>query len=174
MKITPTTIADLPVIRVLFGAAIRYQQHKFGKGWQGLDEVQLIGEIGETLHWKIMEGDQLAAFFAIAFSDELVWDERDADPAVYLHRIVTNPAFRGRGYVNPITAWAEEYGRERGKQLVRLDTDVDNLKLNDYYRQCGYAFRGVKQFMDSDRSNPLIPQHYFGSGLSLYERRIRE
>ncbi|HET6255788.1 MAG TPA: GNAT family N-acetyltransferase [Puia sp.] len=172
MKFTPTTIEDLPVIRELYVAAIEYQKIKFGKHWYGLNEPGLIREIGERLHWKIMEGDRIAAFFSICFTDALVWDERDADPAIYLHRIVTNPDFRGRGYVARITAWAEAYGREAGLRFVRLDTNRSNTRLNAYYQQCGYTFCGVKIFHDTN--NPLIPKHYLFDGLSLYEKPISE
>ena len=162
---------DVPAIRELFGAAIDYQKQKFGKHWHGINEAELVKEIAGQLHWKIMEEDRIAAFFSIAFTDALIWEERDADPAIYLHRIVTNPAFRGRRYVNAITGWAEAYGREAGKAFIRLDTDRDNTRLNAYYQECGYQFCGIKIFHDHD--NPAIPKHYFGSGLSLYERRIR-
>lgn len=170
MHFTPTTIQDLPTIRELFAAAIEYQQKKTSNPWHGLNETNLIREIGERLNWKVMEGDQIAAFFSIAFTDPLIWDERDADPAIYLHRIVTNPAFRGRGYVRVITAWAEDYGREAGKAFVRLDTGRENTRLNAYYRECGYSYCGHKTFHDAD--NPNIPKHYFGPGLSLYEKPI--
>jgi ribosomal protein S18 acetylase RimI-like enzyme len=172
MDFAPSTMDDLPVIRELFEKAIEYQSVKFGKHWQGLNEPQLVREIGHRLHWKIVETDVIAAFFSIAFTDGLIWEERDADPAIYLHRIVTNPAYRGRGYVGAITAWAENFGRAAGKLFVRLDTDVDNSRLNKYYRECGYVFCGVKKFTNKDRANSDIPLHYFGSGLSLFERAI--
>ena len=162
---------DIPEICELFDAAIAFQKQKFGKHWHGLKEELLLAEIRDGLHWKIMEGDQIAAFFSIALTDALVWDERDADPAIYLHRIVTNPAFRGRGYVPLITDWAETYGRETGLTFVRLDTDRDNTRLNAYYQECGYRFCGIKTFHDLD--NPEIPKHYFGAGLSLYEKPIK-
>ena len=171
MNFLPSTLNDLPEIRRLFDAAIDFQKLKFGKHWQGLNEEQLRAEIAGDLHWKIVEGDRIAAFFSIAFTDRLIWDERDADPAIYLHRIVTNPEFRGRSYVSAITGWAEAYGREAGKTFIRLDTDRDNDRLNAYYQQCGYTYCGIKTFHDTN--NPLIPKHYFGSGLSLYEKRIR-
>jgi ribosomal protein S18 acetylase RimI-like enzyme len=171
MMITPSTPEDIPAIRDLFGAAVEYQKQKFGKHWHGFNEELVIAEIGKHLHWKIMEGDAIASFFSIAFTDALVWDERNADPAIYLHRIVTNPAFRGRAYVGHITAWAMDYGRAAGKKFVRLDTDRENARLNAYYQECGYQFRGIKTFHDLD--NPDIPKHYFGSGLSLYEKSIR-
>jgi ribosomal protein S18 acetylase RimI-like enzyme len=171
MHFNPTTMEDLPVIRELFAAAIEYQKTKTSNPWRGLNEAGLIREIEAGLNWKILEGEQIAAFFSIAFTDRLIWDERDADPAIYLHRIVTNPAFRGRGYVNAITDWAEAYGREAGKAFVRLDTDRNNARLNAYYQECGYTYCGIKTFHDAD--NPDIPKHYFGLGLSLYEKPIR-
>ena len=173
MFITPSTNQDLPEIRKLFGKAIEYQKVKFGKHWHGLNEMQLLSEIDNQLHWKIVETDAIGAFFSIAFTDELIWEERDTDPAVYLHRIVANPAYRGRGYVGAITDWAENFGRAAGKLFIRLDTDVDNSRLNAYYRERGYVFCGVKRFSDKDRANTAIPLHYFGSGLSLFERAIR-
>jgi ribosomal protein S18 acetylase RimI-like enzyme len=172
MDIAPTTLDDLPVIRELFAAAISYQKVKFGKHWHGLNEDQLLSEIDNHQHWKIVEDGVIAAFFSIAFTDALIWEERDADPAIYLHRIVTNPAYRGRGYVGAITDWAENYARAAARLFVRLDTDVENTRLNAYYRECGYVFCGVKKFTDKDRANSAIPLHYFGSGLSLFERAI--
>jgi GNAT superfamily N-acetyltransferase len=170
MIFLPSASDDIPEIRRLVYAAIDFQKLKFGMHWQGLNEEQLRGEIAGHLHWKIMEGDRIAAFFSIAFTDRLVWDERDADPAIYLHRIVTNPDFRGRGFVTAISDWAEAYGRQAGKAFIRLDTNRDNVRLNTYYQQCGYTYRGIKQFHDT--TNPLVPKHYFGSGLSLYEKQI--
>jgi RimJ/RimL family protein N-acetyltransferase len=170
MIITPSIPEDVPAIRDLFDAAIAYQKQKFGKHWQGFNEELVATEISKHLHWKIMEAGAIASFFSIAFTDALVWDERDADPAIYLHRIVTNPAFRGKGYVRHITTWAMDYGRDAGKRFVRLDTDRENARLNVYYQQCGYRFCGVKKFDDAD--NPRIPKHYFGAGLSLYEKGI--
>jgi ribosomal protein S18 acetylase RimI-like enzyme len=87
-----------------------------------------------------------------------------------LHRIVTNPAFRGRGYVRHIVAWAETFGKARGKRFIRLDTSRDNQRLNAYYQECGFVFSGFKQFPDD--SDPSVPRHYLGRGLSLYEKAI--
>jgi len=171
LTISNTAIEDLDIIRELYSLAIQYQKSKSEIYWHGMDHALIEKEIKNQLHWKIVEDDQITCFFSVAFTDRLVWDERDADPSIYLHRIVTNPAFRGRGYVKNIVAWAEQFGRASGKHFVRLDTHKDNQRLNAYYLECGFVYCGIKKF-DSEDNNPAIPKHYRGNGLSLYERRI--
>jgi|SRR6185437_4672786 len=171
MTITPTEPGDLADIETLFTLAIEYQRSKGSYSWQGMDRPLIKREIAERLHWKIIGDGVIACFFSIAFTDRVVWDERDVDPSIYLHRIVTNPLFRGAGYVRHIVAWAEDYGRSMGKDYIRLDTGRDNQRLNAYYRECGFEYCGVKQFPDD--ADPAVPRHYLGSGISLFERRIR-
>lgn len=170
MTITPTDIGDLGEVETLFALAIEYQRKKGTYSWQGMNRPLIENEIRQKLHWKILEEDHIACFFSVAFTDRLVWDERDSDPSIYLHRIVTNPVFRGKGYVRHIVAWAEEYGRSMGKHFIRLDTGRDNHRLNTYYRECGFEYCGVKRFPDD--ADPAVPRHYLGSGLSLFERKI--
>lgn len=170
MTIIPTDIADLGELEKLYALAIEYQRSKTANPWRGMNRPLIEKEIADGMHWKIVEDDAIACFFSIAFTDRMVWDERDVDPSIYLHRIVTNPRFRGKRYVRHIVAWAEEYGRSMGKQFIRLDTGRDNQRLNDYYRECGFEYRGIKQFPDD--TDPAVPRHYLGSGLSLFERKI--
>ena len=89
---------------------------------------------------------------------------------MYIHRIVTNPEFRGRGYVRAITGWSIEHARSRGLRFVRMDTWGDNLKLIDYYRDCGFRFLGLTTAMES----PSMPKHYKGIELSLFEIDLHE
>jgi ribosomal protein S18 acetylase RimI-like enzyme len=168
--ITLSTLQDLNRIEELFHLAIQYQKTRSGNAWHGMDRNLIEYEIRNHLHWKILEAGEIACFFSIALTDRLVWEQRDEEPSVYLHRIVTNPVFRGRGYVQQILSWAEEFGRERQLQYVRLDTNRDNQRLNDYYREVGFELCGFRKFEDG--SDPAIPRHYLGSGLSLFEKRI--
>jgi GNAT superfamily N-acetyltransferase len=170
MTITQTDIGDIDVLAALFELAIEYQRTRTASVWEGMNRPLIEKEIHEKLHWKIVEEGRIACFFSVAFTDRLVWDERDADPSIYLHRIVTNPVFRGKGYVKYIVAWAEDVGRRLGKKYIRLDTGRDNHRLNAYYSECGLSFCGIKQF--DDASDPAVPRHYLGCGLSLFEREI--
>jgi hypothetical protein len=84
MLITHTTIEDLDTLEELFNLAIEYQQSRSPTHfWRGMNRALIENEIREQLHWKIIEEDQIACFFSIAFNDRLIWDERDADPSVY-------------------------------------------------------------------------------------------
>lgn len=170
MTFAHTVPEDLDVLEELFRLAIAYQHTRGADGWHGMNRPLIEREISRQLHWKIVEDERIACFFSVAHSDRLVWDEKDTDPSIYLHRIVTNPAFRGKGYVKYIVAWAEDLGRALGKRYIRLDTGRDNQRLNAYYRECGFEYCGIKQF--DDPSDPAVPAHYLGSGLSLFERKI--
>jgi ribosomal protein S18 acetylase RimI-like enzyme len=171
MIITNSAIGDLDILEALFEEAIAYQRSKLTSTvWQGMNRALISREIEEKLHWKIVDEGQIACCFSMLYTDLLVWDDKDVEPSLYLHRIVTNPAFRGRGYVKKIIAWACEFGRAHGKKYLRLDTGMDNRRLNEYYQECGFVYCGIKQFHDD--GNPAVPRHYLGAGLSLYEKRI--
>ncbi|MHB8929251.1 MAG: hypothetical protein ACYC5R_01500 [Melioribacteraceae bacterium] len=44
----------------------------------------------------------IACVWAMTFNDPQIWEERNKDPSVYLHRIATNPNFRGQNLVGEI------------------------------------------------------------------------
>lgn len=106
--------------------------------------------------------------FAIAFSDPYIWKEKDNDPAIYIHRIVTDPRARGKNLVGLIVEWAKAYGKEHGKKYVRMDTWGDNLKLKDYYMKFGFSFLGIITPDSSDK----LPAHYSTIRLALFEQSI--
>ena len=89
---------------------------------------------------------------------------------MYIHRIVTNPEFRGRRYVPAITEWAKNHAREKGLRFVRMDTWNDNRKLLDYYQNCGFKFVGTIAPEESD----TLPAHYRGLILALLEIDLQE
>ncbi len=164
MEITNSTPADIGLIFELYDAAIEFQKQVFDKHWQGFDTGLVEREIAENRQWKIMVDGQVACIFAITFEDKSIWKERDQGDGMYIHRIVTNPAFRGRKFVPIITAWAVEYAKSNGIPYVRMDTWGDNQKLIDYYQSCGFNFLGI---IVPDKAG--LPSHYNGITLSLFE-----
>jgi ribosomal protein S18 acetylase RimI-like enzyme len=141
MRILNSNISDMDTIFMLYDEAVAFQKTKFDKHWLAFDRAMVEKEIEEKRQWKIMEGDDVACIFAITYSDPFIWQERNDDPAVYIHRIVTNPAYRGGQYVKIIVEWAREHAAENNKMYVRMDTWGDNQALIDYYSSCGFELR---------------------------------
>ena len=98
----------------------------------------------------------MACNWAITFSDKEIWEEKDQNDSIYIHRIATNPAFRGQRLVKNIVAWAKNYAREHGKKFVRLDTLGNNTRLIQHYTEAGFNFLGVVRLADVSK----LPLHY--------------
>lgn len=156
---------DIDTIFSLYDDAVAYQKTKFEKHWLPFDREMVKKEIEEGRQWKIMEGHEVACVFAIAYDDPFIWAEKNADPSVYIHRIVTHSAFRGGGYVKKIIEWASEHAKENNKRFIRMDTWGDNRELIDYYIRCGFNFLGI--ITPSATEN--LPSHYSSILLGLFE-----
>lgn len=168
MEIVNSTAEDIEEIFKLYDAAVEYQKTKSNKHWQPFDSDLIEKEIKENRQWKITVGEDIACIFATAYDDPLIWGEKSKEPAVYIHRIVTNPQFRGNNYVSEIVKWARDFGKEKGKKFIRMDTWGDNQKLLDYYVKCGFNFLGVITPTEIEK----LPKHYDGITLSLFEIQI--
>jgi hypothetical protein len=168
MSIIYSTMEDLDAIFKLYEAGTQHQKTVSDKHWAGFEQSLVEQEIREHRQWKIMEGDQIACIFVITFNDPFIWKEKDKDPAIYLHRITTNPLFRGNGYVTKIVAWAKAYSDKHGIRFIRMDTGSGNEKLNNYYVSCGFDYLGVTGVAD----NADLPTHYRGGTSSLFEIQI--
>jgi ribosomal protein S18 acetylase RimI-like enzyme len=165
MTFLPSTRDDLNTIFKLYDAAIAHQKAVSNMHWLPFDRELVAQEIAEGRQWKILMDEKIACVFVVAYQDAAIWGEKDQDPSVYLHRIVTDPAFRGRNFVGAILEWAKEHGKNLGKKFVRLDTWAENLKLKEIYERNGFQFIGV--VTPNDLS--VLPSHYSGIRLSLFE-----
>lgn len=171
MIIANNTIQDIDQIFALYDAAVEFQKTKFDKHWQNFDRAMIETEIAEHRHFKIILEEQTACIFSLSFDDAIIWGDDDHNrSSVYIHRIVTNPAFRGRRFLTYIKNWALNYASVHNKNRVRMDTWGDNKKLIDYYIESGFTYVGLKQMEKADN----LPKHYEGVSLSLFEIKIEE
>lgn len=168
MHITNSTPDDIDIIFELYDEAVKFQKTVFNKQWQGFERSLVETEISEGRQWKIIVEGQVVCIFAITFSDPLIWNEKDKDPAIYIHRIVTNPEFRGGAYVKEIVKWSKDYARSINKKYVRMDTWGDNEKLKEYYVSCGFEYLGQTRM----ENTAGLPKHYEGLSLSLFEIQL--
>lgn len=170
MQTSTAGLGDVQRIFELYDEAIEFQKTVFDKHWLGFDRLLVDREIVEGRLWKIAEDGEIACVYSIAYADPIIWGPTSDKNAMYIHRIVTNRQFSGRGYVKVITEWAKDHARQNGLRFVRMDTWGDNQKLIDYYRDCGFKFVGLV----SPEPSESLPKHYAGISLSLFEIDLKE
>lgn len=171
MIIQNSTLTDLQEIFALYKTATEYQKVKFPSNqWPVFSQELIETEIGENKQWKLVEENKIACIWAHTFSDPQIWEERNADPAIYIHRIATNPTFRGRNYVSEIVKWSRKFAKQNEKKFIRLDTCGDNKTLITHYTNCGFEFLGMKRLKNYDG----LPSHYFNAEVCFFEIKLND
>lgn len=166
MKIHNSTSEDITEIFRLYGLATEYQKTIFPENtWPTFKRKLVETEIQEKRQFKMVIADQIACVWAITFNDPQIWEERDKDPSIYIHRIATNPDFRGRQFVTEIVKWARGYAKAHQKEFIRLDTCGNNKKLIKHYTNCSFDFLGIVRLKSADK----LHDHYKNADVCLFE-----
>lgn len=167
MTFIPSTIHDIDSIFEFYEMAIAYQKTKFNKHWLVFERDLVTKEISENRQWKIIIDNEIACVFAVTFEDESIWKEKNKDKAVYFHRIVTHPKFKGQHFIERIIEWGIPFAKEKKLDFLRMDTWGDNDELIEYYKKCGFDFLGI---ITPDYIG--LPKHYEGITLSLFQIEV--
>lgn len=169
MQIHNSTVKDIPEIFRLYRIASAYQRAKQTVVvWPEFEQQLVETEVAENRQWKLIMNEQIACVWATTFSDEQIWEERNADAAVYIHRIATNPNFRGNNFVSVIVDWSRQYAKDNGKDFVRLDTLGNNTRLIDLYTSAGFNFLGMFDLKNTEG----LPAHYANVPACLFEIKL--
>lgn len=168
MEITNCVKEDIDEIFRLYAVATNYQKERYTMHWPEFDSKMVEDEIAENRQWKLLIDGKVACVWATTFTDPLIWEERNADPSVYIHRIATNEEFRGKNFVITIVDWAKKYALANGKKFVRLDTVGLNEKLIAHYTKCGFSFLELRKLKNTEG----LPAHYHNADISLFELEI--
>lgn len=165
MKIVNSRIEDIDEIFKIYDDATSYQKDVGKKSWKGFDRALIEKEIHEKRHFIIIDDNEISCTFLIAFNNPTIWKDSGEDKAIYLHRIATKENFRGRSYVQKIVDWSIDYAKELNKSYVRLDTHGGNERINNYYKKCGFTYKGLVSIeWTSD-----LPEHYKDGPFSIFE-----
>lgn len=139
-QIQNTKIEDLEFIYHLFDEAIAYQKAKDYPIWNGYDKNVLKTDIKNKLQFKIVEENNILCIFSICFSDSLIWRDKEKGNAIYLHRIVVNPKFKGQRLFEKILNWTIEFAQNQNLKYIRMDTWGNNQNIINYYQSFGFEF----------------------------------
>jgi GNAT superfamily N-acetyltransferase len=168
MQIINCTVEDIPAMQQLYDQAREFQKEKSNWHWLSFENSMLKNEIEEKRQWKIIEEEKIACIFMTLYDDPYIWGEKNKDPSIYIHRIVTHPDFRGNNYTLTIIDWAKEQAKVLGKRFIRMDTWGENVKLRDYYVKCGFTYLETI----TPQSTENLPSHYTCISLSLLEIKL--
>jgi len=126
-------------------------------------------EILDGRQWKITKSGKMICVWATTFDDPYNWKNKNNDPSVYIHRIASNPEFRGHNLVEKNVLWCKNYAKENDKEFIRLDTVGENKKLIAHYKKNRFDFLGLFSLENSK----ALPAHYHNATVSLFELRLK-
>lgn len=168
IQIINTTMSDLGTVHLLFDQAIELQGKNGYKVWEGIDNNGLEKDIMEALQYKIVKGKDVLCIFSILYNDPFIWGDRDKGDALYLHRIVVNPNFKGQKQFQKVLDWAKEHAKQNNLKFLRMDTWADNKKIIDYYQSFGFEF--IENLTTPD--TPELPIQNRNLNVALLELKL--
>ncbi len=155
-SVAPTSKSDLEFIYFLFEEAIEYQKNNNYTAWQGFDKNALINDMESQLQYKIMKGREVLCVFSICYSDKIIWRGMENGDAIYIHRMVVNPEYRGQKQFEKVLMWAIKEARKKRLSYIRIDTWADNPKIVAYYTSFGFRFI---EYFTTPNTDKLPVQH---------------
>jgi ribosomal protein S18 acetylase RimI-like enzyme len=167
-SIQNSSVSDINEILKLYEHAREYQYLKGAVVWPDIPISLITQEILENHQWKLMINGKIVGVWATTFQDPLIWEDRNADPSIYIHRIALNPDFRGQKIVKFIIEWAKIFAKEQNKHFIRLDTVGENHALIKYYSSCGFDYLGLVNLKDTSS----LPAHYSIAPVCLFEMSV--
>lgn len=168
MTIKNSTLTDVLQIFDLYRIATDYMKSKNQVYWPEFPKELIINEIEENRQWKLLINQQIACVWATTLNDELIWGKENNEPSLYIHRIATNPAFRGQNLVKKLIDWANEYGKKNSLKFIRMDTVGLNKGLISHYEKLGFEFLGTKGIENTNG----LPEHYKKGGVCYFQKEI--
>jgi predicted GNAT family N-acyltransferase len=166
MTIKNVSIVDIDEVFRLYKIASEYQREKKKViVWPNFDRNMVETEITEKRQFKMLIENEVVCIWAITFNDEQIWEEKNKDSAIYIHRIATSPNFRGKKMVAKIVDWAKQFADEKEIQFIRLDTLGNNTRLIEHYKEAGFDFLGMHTLKDTSN----LPEHYQEAPVCLFE-----
>jgi ribosomal protein S18 acetylase RimI-like enzyme len=138
-KISNTELSNLKFIYQLFDEAIFYMKANKYIGWTTYDKNYLINDLENKNQFKITIDEEILVVFSICYNDPLIWREMEKGDAIYLHRIVVNPKFKGQKQFDKILNWIKIFAAEKGLKYIRMDTWADNPNIIEYYKSFGFS-----------------------------------
>lgn len=147
MKITRAQLDDAHIfLKARQDAAAWLAQRgidQWSSAWPDEDGMRTDIEksISAGTAWIARINNELAATFVLdTWANPDLWTpDEAAEPAMYIHRLIVNREYAGRGIGARILDWCSETAAKHGARLLRLDAWTTNPALHEYYLNQGFT-----------------------------------
>jgi GNAT superfamily N-acetyltransferase len=147
MKVRPGLVEDVAAVMTMVRRTVPLMQADGNLQWDTEYPNAAVFErdAAKAQLWVAEMGDQLAGVAAITMDQEpeyaeVGWDL--SEPAVVVHRLVVDPAFRRLGVAIALMLQAEAVARLRGIAVLRVDTNTRNEATRCLFPKLGYVPAG--------------------------------
>jgi ribosomal protein S18 acetylase RimI-like enzyme len=147
MRIRLAVDEDLPALMRLVQRVVPLMRATGNLQWDENypDEAVFRRDIDLKQLWIGEIGTEIAGIAAITMDQEpdyaqVGWDI--SEPAIVVHRLAVDPAFRGAGAASALMQKAEEVAFERGITVLRVDTNTQNVATQRLFPKLGYLLAG--------------------------------
>ena len=153
LVVTRATVDQASLVLALRDDLARWMLERGIEQWRPGDlPLEWVGHcVTEGWVYLVSDGEELVGSVTIVWQDPLVWGER-RESAGYVHMLMVNRGFAGRGIGRAVLEWAEGFILESGRDLARLDCARGNRALRGYYERAGYELVGSKCFPGIERA----------------------
>ncbi|WP_232462493.1 GNAT family N-acetyltransferase [Bordetella genomosp. 9] len=138
---------DLSILTTIRNDATAYKLSRkdlaWGRNEWTLEAARQALEQG-GLH-VIEQNGMPAGMLSLSWQDDEHWG-RQAPNAGYVHGLSIRDGFRGLGLGVYAINWCADVVRANDRQRLRLDCEVTNTSLCNYYESLGFARVGTKPF----------------------------
>ena len=147
MQIRLATKDDLPSLMALVRRIVPLMRATGNLQWDETYPNEAVFqrdiELGQL--WVVTVEGSIAAVAAVTMDQEpdytqVGWDIKE--PAIVVHRLAVDPAFRGQGAAGALMQKAEEVAVERGITVLRVDTNTQNEATQRLFPKLGYVLAG--------------------------------
>ncbi|WP_433968103.1 GNAT family N-acetyltransferase [Tunturiibacter gelidiferens] len=147
MEIRLATQLDLPALTSLVRRVVPLMRATGNLQWDETypNDAVFQRDIDLNQLWIAEMNGSIAGVAAITMDQEpdytqVGWDI--TEPAIVVHRLAVDPAFRGQGAAGALMRKAEEIAVERGITALRVDTNTQNEATQRLFPKLGYVLAG--------------------------------
>ena len=88
--------------------------------------------------------------------------------AIYLHRIVVNPSFKGQKQFKKTLKWTQEFAKKKELKYIRMDTWAENPNIINYYKSFG--FKHIEDYTTPNTTE--LPEQHRNLKVALLELEL--